>query len=70
MAHHLVAGGGGFIGSHMVDALLERGDTVTIVDNFVTGRRANIAHLDGHGLDSSLLAQHWRRNVRGHGGFQ
>jgi dTDP-glucose 4,6-dehydratase len=32
----------------MVDALLERGDTVTIVDNFVTGRRANIAHLDGH----------------------
>jgi dTDP-glucose 4,6-dehydratase len=48
MAHHLVAGGGGFIGSHMVDALLERGDTVTIVDNFVTGRRANIAHLDGH----------------------
>jgi dTDP-glucose 4,6-dehydratase len=48
MAHHLVAGGGGFIGSHMVDALLERGDTVTIVDNFVTGRRANITHLDGH----------------------
>lgn len=48
MAHHLVAGGGGFIGSHMVDALLKRGDTVTIVDNFVTGRRANIAHLDGH----------------------
>ena len=48
MAHHLVAGGGGFIGSHMVDALLDRGDTVTIVDNFVTGRRANIAHLDGH----------------------
>jgi dTDP-glucose 4,6-dehydratase len=48
MAHHLMAGGGGFIGSHMVDALLERGDTVTIVDNFVTGRRANIAHLDGH----------------------
>jgi dTDP-glucose 4,6-dehydratase len=32
----------------MVDALLERGDTVTIVDNFVTGRRANITHLDGH----------------------
>jgi dTDP-glucose 4,6-dehydratase len=43
-----VAGGGGFNGSHMVDALLERGDTVTIVDNFVTGRRANITHLDGH----------------------
>ncbi|MEI6402998.1 MAG: NAD-dependent epimerase/dehydratase family protein [Actinomycetota bacterium] len=48
MAHHLVAGGGGFIGSHMVDALLERGDTVTIVDNFCTGRRSNIAHLADH----------------------
>ena len=48
MTHHLLAGGGGFVGSHMVDVMLERGDTVTIVDNFVTGRRANIAHLDGH----------------------
>jgi len=48
MTHHLVAGGGGFIGSHLVDAVLGRGDTVTIVDNFVTGRRANIAHLAGH----------------------
>jgi dTDP-glucose 4,6-dehydratase len=48
MAHHLVAGGGGFIGSHLVDTLLERGDTVTIVDNFCTGRRSNIAHLAHH----------------------
>lgn len=44
--HHLVAGGGGFVGSHLVDLLLARGDTVTIVDNFVTGRRRNIAHLE------------------------
>ena len=43
--HHLVAGGGGFVGSHLVDLLLARADTVTIVDNFVTGRRSNIAHL-------------------------
>ncbi len=48
MAHHLLAGGGGFIGSHMTDVMLGRGDTVTIVDNFVTGRRENIAHLAGH----------------------
>ena len=48
MTHHLVAGGGGFVGSHLVDAMLGRGDTVTIVDNFVTGRPANIAHLAGH----------------------
>jgi dTDP-glucose 4,6-dehydratase len=48
MTDHLVAGGGGFIGSHMVDVLLGRGDTVTVVDNFVTGRRSNVAHLTTH----------------------
>ncbi|MCY7298656.1 MAG: GDP-mannose 4,6-dehydratase [Ilumatobacteraceae bacterium] len=47
--HHLVAGGGGFIGSHLVDLFLARGDQATIVDNFVTGRRSNIAHLAGDG---------------------
>jgi len=46
--HVLVAGGGGFIGSHLVDVLLARGDSVVVVDNFLTGRRSNIAHLDGH----------------------
>jgi nucleoside-diphosphate-sugar epimerase len=56
MTHHLVAGGGGFVGSHLVDLMLERGDTVTIVDNFVTGRRANIAHLDGH--DRCTVIEH------------
>ncbi len=48
MARHLVAGGAGFIGSHLVDALLARGDEVVALDNFATGRRANVAHLDGH----------------------
>ena len=48
MAHHLLAGGGGFIGSHMTDVFLARGDRVTAVDNFATGRRANVAHLAGH----------------------
>lgn len=47
MTHHLVAGGGGFVGSHLVDLFLARGDTATIVDNFCTGRRSNIAHLVG-----------------------
>jgi nucleoside-diphosphate-sugar epimerase len=46
--HHLVAGGGGFVGSHLVDLFLARGDSATIVDNFVTGRRSNIAHLAQH----------------------
>lgn len=39
----LVTGGAGFIGSHLVDALLARGDTVVIVDNLSTGRRENLA---------------------------
>ena len=37
----LVTGGAGFIGSNLVDALLERGDDVSIVDNLSTGRREN-----------------------------
>ena len=44
----LVAGGAGLIGSHLVDALIERGDAVTVVDNFSTGRHRNLVHLDGH----------------------
>ncbi|HET9199287.1 MAG TPA: NAD-dependent epimerase/dehydratase family protein [Solirubrobacterales bacterium] len=38
----LVTGGAGFIGSNLVDALLARGDEVTVVDNLTTGRRANL----------------------------
>jgi nucleoside-diphosphate-sugar epimerase len=41
----LLAGGAGFIGSHMCDALLARGDEVVVVDNLVSGRASNVAHL-------------------------
>ncbi len=41
----LLAGGSGFIGSHIADALLARGDEVVVVDNFCTGRASNVAHL-------------------------
>lgn len=41
----LVAGGAGFIGSHLCDALISRGDDVTVIDNLCTGRLANIEHL-------------------------
>jgi UDP-glucose 4-epimerase len=38
----MVTGGAGFIGSHLVDALVERGDTVVVVDDLSTGRRENL----------------------------
>lgn len=41
----LLAGGAGFIGSHIADRLLARGDEVVVLDNFATGRRANVRHL-------------------------
>ena len=42
----LVTGGAGFVGSHLCDALLARGDSVVCADNLLTGRMENIAHLD------------------------
>jgi nucleoside-diphosphate-sugar epimerase len=47
MMRYLVTGGAGFIGSHLADALVARGEAVTILDDLSTGRRENIDHLQG-----------------------
>ncbi len=48
MKRILVTGGAGFLGSHLCDRLIERGDEVVCLDNFFTGRKANINHLQNH----------------------
>ena len=45
----LVTGGAGFLGSHLIDRLLDRGDEVLCVDNLFTGDKRNLDHLHGHG---------------------
>ena len=61
---YLVTGGAGFIGSHVSDALIKRGDQVVVLDNLSTGNRKNIEHLlknpsftltEGSILDTSLV---------------
>ncbi len=44
----LVTGAAGFLGSHLCDHLLEKGHEVVGMDNFITGRAENLAHLSGH----------------------
>ena len=44
----LITGGAGFVGSHLAEALLERGDTVAVIDDLSTGSIDNIAHLKSH----------------------
>jgi dTDP-glucose 4,6-dehydratase len=46
----LVTGGAGFVGSHLIDVLVGRGASVVALDNFVTGAKENLAHLQDHPL--------------------
>src|SRR5215510_3245453 len=68
----LITGGAGFIGSHLTDRLLARGDQVVVIDNYATGRRDNLAPHDsltvveGTIADTALvdrLFEAWRPDV-------
>ena len=48
MQIHLVTGGAGFLGSHLIDRLMEAGDEVICLDNYFTGRKSNIERWIGH----------------------
>ncbi len=50
MPTYLITGVAGFIGSNIARALLARGENVRGVDNFITGKRENLADLEGHRL--------------------
>ena len=41
----LITGGAGFIGSHLIDSLLKKGNKVTVLDNYSTGRSSNLDHI-------------------------
>jgi nucleoside-diphosphate-sugar epimerase len=57
MAHYLVTGGAGFIGSQLSEELVRRGHSVRVVDSFVTGKRRNLEHLPEVELLEGDLAQ-------------
>jgi nucleoside-diphosphate-sugar epimerase len=57
MALYLVTGGAGFIGSHLCEALVRRGERVRVVDSLITGKRENLAHVPEVEFQQGDLAQ-------------
>jgi nucleoside-diphosphate-sugar epimerase len=56
MSSYLVTGGAGFIGSHLTEELLRRGEQVRVVDSLITGHRKNLAHLSSIDFQEGDLA--------------
>lgn len=73
MSKIIVTGGAGFIGSHLVDKLFADGNEILIIDNFSTGKRANIDHLKNkiclfeHDLSEN---EDWERLIKHRGDFK
>ena len=63
MAHALITGGVGFVGSHLTEALLEKGWVVEVVDDLSTGSIENISHLKGHSRFSYILDDMMNRSL-------
>ena len=64
MAHYLVTGGAGFIGSHLCEELVRRGERVRVVDSLITGKRENLAHLPEVEFQQGDLATSRRGQTR------
>src|SRR5918992_4393654 len=63
MPNALITGGVGFVGSHLTEALLEKGWTVQVVDNLSTGAIENISHLKRHSRFSYVLDDIMNRSL-------
>jgi len=64
MAHYLVTGGAGFIGSHLSTELLRRGHKVRVADSLITGKRRNLAHIpDVEFVEGDLADADFARQV-------